>query len=64
MCGLPAIIGKETVIIFSQEHTREQDVQEHKLHVVYLVFVSFWSGIQNLFKQEARNKSQKRRYWM
>ena len=32
--GLPAIIGKKTVIVFSQEHTREHDVQEYKLHVV------------------------------
>ena len=33
ICGLPVIIGDTTVIVFSQEHTREQDVQEYKLHV-------------------------------
>ena len=28
ICGLPAIIGKKKVIVFSQEHTQEQEVQE------------------------------------
>jgi len=28
LCDPPAIIGKKTVIAFSHEDTREQDVQE------------------------------------
>ena len=34
ICGFPLITVKKTAIAFSQEHTREKDVQECKLHVV------------------------------
>ena len=40
--GLPAIIGKKTVIVFLQEHTREQDFQEYKLHVVDASMTDDW----------------------
>ena len=69
ICGLPAIIGKKTVIAFLLEQTRKQDVQKNRFHVVDAMLSDDWflyhfdlSQIQNLFKQGARNKSQKQRY--